>query len=706
MNIVAGRMSYRPSIKKKAPQINLPYPGQTKDIIYEYFDIDSGDNSPKKLAICKVCHFKVDIIVGSDVYSSFTTGMNWHLRKHPSHWQNYLDSLGKMIKPDEKSKLQHYQSMDRVKINYNKEEASRKFREVNVNFDINKKIKNCAGVCYTPRDCEVLKGKISEHAKYDIADILRYLHQFTNRNVHIFELMGTMHENAPLRANYKMSKCLVDNDGDITKDLQRLLCTNMCFFDPELYGECEHQGDISLFSEEEYQSRFQGFKDEIEKFPEFQVDKSFDSDVLKQVRIVEHDKTAIVEMRRMLLIILTLVTCHRKKFKEKIKEIVDSATGEDHIRKPDFGIFMWGPKVTDITASVEEDESIGVDEKVFYTHIHRNSKDCPAYNDKKKAVYNAVFFDDGKAYYPCNIGGCCRECPCIPCNSRDYQEPNSFKCPDHSPDHPQMFHEEDDISLERREFFNPYTLAPIYERPRFHKRKCPPRIKFAKMKKVCKYCIRIFNDHRKHHHILHEACQLCNHMDNSSKTSFALACHICFKTYVDKYRLAHHMKSHEHENPTFSCEKCQTIFIRKCNLDEHLKLYHSENPEDFSCEECTATFSSKSNLKRHIKTKHTDIDEEFNCDNCDKKINRHDNLLKHKEFAHNVKRNKLVLPGINDEDKNFQCLYCEKEYTQKFSLIRHIETKHSDMEYYHCDVCDKSFKRRDVLQVHKKIHSK
>jgi hypothetical protein len=199
-------MSYRPSIKKKAPQINLPYPGQTKDIIYEYFDIDSGDNSPKKLAICKVCHFKVDIIVGSDVYSSFTTGMNWHLRKHPSHWQNYLDSLGKMIKPDEKSKLQHYQSMDRVKINYNKEEASRKFREVNVNFDINKKIKNCAGVCYTPRDCEVLKGKISEHAKYDIADILRYLHQFTNRNVHIFELMGTMHENAPLRANYKMSK--------------------------------------------------------------------------------------------------------------------------------------------------------------------------------------------------------------------------------------------------------------------------------------------------------------------------------------------------------------------------------------------------------------------------------------------------------------------------------------------------------------------
>ena len=126
----------------------------------------------------------------------------------------------------------------------------------------------------------------------------------------------------------------------------------MCFLDPKLYGECDHQGDISVFSDEEYQSRFPGFKEEIEKFPDFQVDKSFDSEILKQVRKVEHDKTAVVEMRRMFLIILTLVSCQKKKFKEKIEQIVDSKTGEDNIRKSDFGVFMWGPKVTDIAANV------------------------------------------------------------------------------------------------------------------------------------------------------------------------------------------------------------------------------------------------------------------------------------------------------------------------------------------------------------------
>ena len=36
-------MSYRPSLKQKAPQINLPHPKYTKAIIYEYFYVDSED---------------------------------------------------------------------------------------------------------------------------------------------------------------------------------------------------------------------------------------------------------------------------------------------------------------------------------------------------------------------------------------------------------------------------------------------------------------------------------------------------------------------------------------------------------------------------------------------------------------------------------------------------------------------------------------
>ena len=65
---------------------------------------------------------------------------------------------------------------------------------------------------------------------------------------------------------------------------------------------------------------------------------------------------------------------------------------------------MWGPKVNDVDAKVDDDETINYDEKTFYVHIHKNDEDCTAYSDRKKGVYKEVFFDAGRAYYPCNLG--------------------------------------------------------------------------------------------------------------------------------------------------------------------------------------------------------------------------------------------------------------------------------------------------------------
>ena len=79
---------------------------------------------------------------------------------------------------------------------------------------------------------------------------------------------------------------------------------------------------------------------------------------------------------------------------------MDLATGEDNIRKPDLGIFLWGAKVKDVDGNVQDDVTIHYDEKIFYTHVHKNPKDCPAYEGEKNAVYKEVFYDDGKVYYP------------------------------------------------------------------------------------------------------------------------------------------------------------------------------------------------------------------------------------------------------------------------------------------------------------------
>ena len=83
--------------------------------------------------------------------------------------------------------------------------------------------------------------------------------------------MGTNLMGVNLLKTYKKSKCLVDNDGEIITDLQRLFFKKMCFFDSGLYGNCsyeqEHNGDIALFSDESYLNKFQGLKEEIENIP-------------------------------------------------------------------------------------------------------------------------------------------------------------------------------------------------------------------------------------------------------------------------------------------------------------------------------------------------------------------------------------------------------------------------------------------------------
>ena len=105
-------------------------------------------------------------------------------------------------------------------------------------------------------------------------------------------------------------------------DLERLFCEHVCFFDPEKYENCsnEHTGNIAIFCNSQYQQIFDGFEEEIEKYPEFQDDKLFDFDVLENTRIIEHNLTAVREMNRLLKIVLSLLTVQKTNIRKKINE--------------------------------------------------------------------------------------------------------------------------------------------------------------------------------------------------------------------------------------------------------------------------------------------------------------------------------------------------------------------------------------------------
>ena len=105
MSTHAIQSKYPAHFKFRAPEINLPF--KQPALILSYFDINEEDGL-WKTASCKVCQKRINIVHGSSVNSSYTFALTFHLRNHPSEWQNFLDKLASQIVPDNKTKYEHF----------------------------------------------------------------------------------------------------------------------------------------------------------------------------------------------------------------------------------------------------------------------------------------------------------------------------------------------------------------------------------------------------------------------------------------------------------------------------------------------------------------------------------------------------------------------------------------------------------------------
>ena len=225
--------------------------------------------------------------------------------------------------------------------------------------------------------------------------------------------MGTKHPNANLQENYRKSKCVIYNLENFTVDFQRILCINICFHDPELYEHCpnNHTGDIAIFADRNYHETFENFDDEIEKYPEFQFNKSFDHEHLKSVEIVEKERVAKVEMNRFLKIIITMIKISWCEIRDKSNQVLSRSKDGNGLIKPPLAINMWGPKFSDNDVPDELDQGKIFPDGLYSTFQHEKDEECPAFRDNSKVIINEPSTkENNKRKYPCNIGGCEKDC--------------------------------------------------------------------------------------------------------------------------------------------------------------------------------------------------------------------------------------------------------------------------------------------------------
>ena len=106
---------------------------------------------------------------------------------------------------------------------------------------------------------------------------------------------------------------------------------------------------------------------------------------------------------------------------------------------------------------------------------------------------------------------------------------------------------------------------------------------------------------------------------------------------------------------------------------------------EHACAKCEKTFVSKSKLNQH----NTQWHEEKKCDECG-------NMLKKGNFARHSKVHM-------DKDTMFTCQICAKTFNRKDNLHTHVIKCHDEplpSEQYKCDDCEKTFSQKRYLKEH------
>lgn len=181
------------------------------------------------------------------------------------------------------------------------------------------------------------------------------------------------------------------------------------------------------------------------------------------------------------------------------------------------------------------------------------------------------------------------------------------------------------------------------------------------------------------------------HADPSNKQ---FSCDKCAKRFIWKGALRAHLINHqpESERKDFICLKCNRKYLSAGSLSWHTKNAHSETTVKTKnlCEICSKTFATLTSFKEHMLTHSEDSEKlQLQCKKCLKWLKNQrcfkSHLLLHAEVDHN-------------------CTMCSYTTKKEHLLKNHILTKHTLDRPWSCSECDKTFKVKRALTIHKAHH--
>ncbi|CAN9505413.1 unnamed protein product [Ophioblennius macclurei] len=194
----------------------------------------------------------------------------------------------------------------------------------------------------------------------------------------------------------------------------------------------------------------------------------------------------------------------------------------------------------------------------------------------------------------------------------------------------------------------------------------------------------------------------------------------CGATFSRQWKLEEHTTVHTGKRP-FPCsvEGCGRRYRRRSHLKQHVLLH--TGIKQFKCKfaTCTKAFFGPGKLKRHVRYSHGEKDKYFKCDqpNCLETFKKR-RLLKLHFLTHGISpKFKCLKDGCaatfdshisrkahEKKHAGYKCPHsnCQVLENTWGRLQKHMAKHQATFE---CQVCKKSFKKREALRRHKRVHA-